>query len=133
METSAEARRRDDLRRVARQVGAGSGRQVDARTVTFVRHYEDAARIIVAEGTIPPMPEYADVLALAADMLSQAPRQLAGRPIATDPAFTPADTPRWTEIANAHEAIGPMFWGPRIALHEACAAIRTWIAERFSG
>ena len=34
METSAEARRRDDLRRVARQVGAGSGRQVDARTVT---------------------------------------------------------------------------------------------------
>jgi hypothetical protein len=50
VETSAEARRRDDLRRVARQVGAGSGRQVDARTVTSLCAKE---RVAVAAGNAP--------------------------------------------------------------------------------
>lgn len=94
---------------------------------TFVRHFEDAARIIAAQGTLPPLTEYDDVRALAADMLSK--KQIAARPRATDSAFTPSDSERWSAIRDAHAAIAPMFWGPRVPLDEACAAIGVWIAE----
>ena len=105
----------------------------DARSAaTFVRHYEDAARIIAGEATLPRLPEYADASALAADMLGQKPKQLAARPADADLAFSPADTPRWTEIRKAHDEIAPMFWGPRVSLDDACAAIREWVALRLS-
>ena len=29
-------------------------------------------------------------------------------------------------------AIEPMFWGPRVAIEEACAALREWIAEELT-
>jgi hypothetical protein len=96
---------------------------------SFVRHYEDAARIIAAEGTLPALPDYADVNALVADMLGQKPKQLVGRPTETAPAFTPADTTRWAEISKAHSDIAPMFRGARISIDEACRAIRGWIAR----
>jgi hypothetical protein len=95
----------------------------------FVRHYEDAARIIRARADLPPLVDYPDVAALAADMLGR--RQIAALPAPEDPAFAPAREPRWDAIRAAHAAIAPLFWGPRIPLDEACALIHAWAAEAF--
>lgn len=35
---------------------------------------------------------------------------------------------RWQQVQAAHTAIGPMFWGDRTALSDACEVIRAWIA-----
>lgn len=93
----------------------------------FVRHYEDAARIISARADLPPLADYADAAALAADMLRQ--KQIAAPPAPEDPAFAPVGGERWDGIRAAHAAIAPLFWGPRIPLDEACAAIRAWVAD----
>ncbi len=94
---------------------------------TFVRHYEDAARLVAAAPALPPLDGYADVRALAAEMLAQ--RQLAVTPTASDLAFAPNADARWDAIRRAHDAIAPMFWGPRIAIDDACDAIRSWVAS----
>lgn len=93
----------------------------------FVRHYEDAARIIRAQANLPPLVDYASVAALASDMLGQ--KQIAARPAPADPAFAPAKGGRWDAIQVAHVAIAPLFWGLRISLDEACAIIRRWVAD----
>jgi hypothetical protein len=93
---------------------------------TFVRHFEDAARVIAAAARLPPLKDHADVRALADDMLAQ--KQLAALPSSMDPAFEPAVGPRWQAIRAAHAAIGQMFWGPRIPIEDACARIREWTA-----
>ena len=95
----------------------------------FVRHFEDAARVIAAAARLPPLVDHAGVRALADDMLAQ--RQLAVLPSSTDPAFAPAAGPRWEAIRTAHAAIGQMFWGPRVPLEVACTAIRAWTAASF--
>jgi hypothetical protein len=97
---------------------------------TFVRHFEDAARVIAAAASLPPLEDHADVRALAGDMLAQ--RQLAALPSSMDPAFEPAAGPRWEAIRGAHAAIGQMFWGPRIPLEESCARIREWTVTLFT-
>lgn len=94
---------------------------------TFVRHFEDAARIIGAIADLPPLDGYADPNALALDMLSQ--RQIHAFPTIDDPAFMPMDDPRWHVIHAAHEAIGLMFWGERIDLDTACHVIREWVGS----
>lgn len=96
---------------------------------TFVRHFEDAARVIGAEASLPPLPEHAGIRALADDMLAQ--KQIAALPDSADAAFTPADGPRWDTIRAAHRVIDPMFWGPRVPLVEAGATIRAWTARIF--
>jgi len=58
-------------------------------------------------------------------------RQLAALPHATDPAFHVEDDERWESIHRAHDLIAPIFWGTRISLVEACAAIREWIRQTF--
>jgi len=58
-----------------------------------------------------------------------AQRQLASLPSSSDVALTPTKGERWDAIRAAHAAIAPMFWGPRVALDDACCAIRTWISE----
>jgi len=95
----------------------------------FVRHYEDAARIVRAKADLPPLADYPDVSALAADMLGR--KQVAALPAPEDPAFAPARGPRWDAIREAHAAIAPLFWGPRIPLDEACAIIRAWAVKVF--
>lgn len=95
----------------------------------FVRHYEDAARVIAAEATLPDLPEHQSVRALAEDMLAQ--KQIAALPTASDPAFALADAGRAKAIRVAHAAIAPMFWGGRVELESACVAIREWIQRRF--
>ena len=95
----------------------------------FVRHYEDAARIVRAKADLPPLADYPDVAALAADMLGR--KQIAALPTPEDPAFAPARGPQCDAIREAHAAIAPLFWGPRIPLDEACAIIRASAAEAF--
>jgi hypothetical protein len=99
----------------------------NAEPATFVRHFEDAARVIAASKDLPALTDYADVRVLASDMLGQ--KQLAALPSALDAAFTPDDGERWSAIRRAHNAISAMFWGPRIPIDEACEAIRGWVAS----
>ena len=105
--------------------------QVDRAPATFVRHYEDAAHIIAAAAELPALEGYSDVSALADEMLTE--RQIRQRPASDDPAFVPAADERWQQIRAAHTAIGPMFWGDRIALRDACEVIRAWLATELKG
>ncbi len=99
----------------------------DAEPATFVRHFEDAAHIIRAGDALPPLEGYKDVRALAAEMHAQ--KQLAALPSAQHPAFAAASTTRTDAIRKAHAEIAPMYFGKRISIDEACAAIRTWVAS----
>jgi len=98
----------------------------DRDPAAFVRHFEDAARIIAAADSLPLLDGYNDVSALADGMLAE--QQIRQRPVSSDPAFDPRDDGRWRDIRAAYTAIGPMFWGNRIDLDVACATIRAWIA-----
>lgn len=98
---------------------------------TFVRHFEDAAWIIRARDSIAPLGAYEDVAALAAEMLTQ--RQIAKLPTTLDEAFNPTETNRWHAVRHAHEAMGPMYWGARLSLDEACSEIRDWIGSEIGG
>jgi hypothetical protein len=93
---------------------------------TFVRHFEDAARLVQVVDQLPPLDGYAHVRALADDMLSR--HQLMTMPTADDPGLSPQDDTRWAAIRNAYRASQPMFWGPRVSIDDACAAIRAWLA-----
>jgi hypothetical protein len=93
---------------------------------TFVRHFEDAARIIKAEAKLPALADYPDVRSLADDMLSK--RQIRALPRSTDPAFALPKGARTEAIRRASNAITPMFWAPRLTLGAACTAIRRWIS-----
>lgn len=91
------------------------------------RHFEDAARIIEAEPTLPPLGGYDRPRSLANEMLAEG--QIRAMPSAQHPALTPDDSPRWDSIRRASNAITPMYWGPRIDLNFACSIIRDWIAR----
>jgi hypothetical protein len=98
----------------------------DAEPATFVRHFEDAARIIVHASELPSLDGYENARALALEMHAQ--RQIARVPAADDDAFRVVESPRWGAIRRAHAAIANMFWGPRIEIDSACESIRSWIA-----
>jgi hypothetical protein len=89
----------------------------------FVRHYEDTARILAGWDTLPPPPkDLPRLLQLLRDEDNKA------MPPANHPAFAPSpESERWEEIQAAWEAITPMFWGDRVPLDEATAAIRTFL------
>jgi len=101
-----------------------------AEPATFVRHYEDAAHVISKADNLPPLMDHADVRALAAEMVAQ--RQILAFPSPSNPALAPAQGPRWDAIHRAHTAIGQIFWGPRIAMDDACATMREWATATFS-
>ncbi|MCL4234253.1 MAG: nucleotidyl transferase AbiEii/AbiGii toxin family protein [Deltaproteobacteria bacterium] len=91
---------------------------------SFVRHYEDAARIIRALPSLPALDESPSQL--IDDMLRE--KQIRWRPDASDPAFNPkAEEPK--AVFAAYDAIAAMFWGERTSLTDACTAIRTWLTE----
>ncbi|MCC7139147.1 MAG: nucleotidyl transferase AbiEii/AbiGii toxin family protein [Planctomycetes bacterium] len=104
--------------------------RADAEAATYVRHYEDAARIIRALGALPPLPEHGDVRTLAAEMTAQ--RQLARVPVADDVAFEPSRLGHARQLHRAYVEVGPMFWGPRLSLDEAGTTIRGWIRTSLS-
>ncbi len=101
--------------------------RADVEAATYVRHYEDAARIVRAFGALPPLPEHRNVRTLAEEMTAQ--HQLARVPVADDPAFDPSRLAHRDRIRRAYEAVAPMFWGPRLSMDEACATIRTWVRD----
>jgi hypothetical protein len=96
-----------------------------ATPATFVRHYEDAARLIEGHTKLPPLEGYINVRALADEMLAQ--KQIVAMPAADDPALAPGDDARWAGIRGAHTAIGEMFWGPRLSVEDTTETIRLWI------
>lgn len=99
--------------------------RADTEPAKFVRHFEDAARIIT--GDLPTLADYGSVRALADEMREQ--KQIKKIPIATAPEFVPEASDRWNAIQGAHLAIGPMFWGERIPIEDACVTIRGWVAK----
>lgn len=99
--------------------------RAEAAPATFVRHFEDAARIIRARGSLPALVDYATARGLADEMLAQ--KQIAALPTSAHAAFNPGDDERWREVKKALDAIGPMFWGKRISIDDACGDMRTWL------
>lgn len=89
----------------------------------FVRHYEDAARIIGALDRLPSIETTA--LALAEDMLAE--KGIAALPSVDDPSLVLDDLEKRASVERAYTKIAPMFWGPRIPLDDACATIRAWV------
>lgn len=89
----------------------------------FVRHYEDAARIVEALPGLPAVAAGLDVL--VAEMLEE--RQLRVRPWVDDPAFVLAPGERTDEVRAAWEDLRPLFWGARVPLDEAGRRVRRWI------
>jgi hypothetical protein len=96
----------------------------------FVRHFEDAARIVRNVDQLPALSGYSGVVELAGDMV--AGKQLQSPPSSNHACLVPDDGERWAEIRAAHRAISPMFWGPRISIDEACAELRAWLASRIA-
>lgn len=98
---------------------------------TSRRHFEDAGRIVRSLSRLPALSGYSTVRALADEML--AAKQIVALPAATHTAFTPTTSDRWQAVRKAWEAIGPMFWGPRISLDEACADVGAWLHGELGG
>ncbi len=93
----------------------------------YIRHYEDAARIIQAEATLPLLEQSLQ------DTVKeiQSSLRLKRVPPADHPAFgEPA--PNEKELREAYAAIARMFWAPRLSLEEARRTIREWIGRHFS-
>lgn len=97
---------------------------------TFIRHYEDAVRIVRAEPALPPLRDIAGVRGLAEQMLAE--RQIAAMPAQEHVAFGLPPGERRGAVLRAHADIGHMFWGGRVGLDDACAALREWIATRLA-
>ena len=104
--------------------------RTDVEPATFVRHFEDAARVIRAEPSLPPLQGYAGPLALAKDMLAH--KQIVALPSPDDPAFTLQAGERTDAVRRAYAAIASIFWGPRLELDESCTIIRQWIERTFA-
>jgi hypothetical protein len=94
---------------------------------SFVRHYEDAARIIGLKESLPPLD--VGLASLADEMVAE--KQIARRPSADDRAFTLADEDARRALVEARQAIAPMFWGARRTLEEACEVIHAWVWAPF--
>lgn len=91
----------------------------------FVRHYEDAARIVLALDRLPS--SSVAIRDLMAEMVSQ--KDITTPPNASDPSLL-LDHPAKRELVQrAYTRIAPMFWGPRISLDAACGILRDWISE----
>ena len=102
--------------------------RADLPARAFVRHYEDAAAIIAALPTLPPVPGGLD--ALVSEMLEE--RQLRVRPSEDDPGFVLAPGERTDEVRAAWEDLQPLFWGARVPLDEAGRRVRGWIVAEIS-
>jgi hypothetical protein len=50
-------------------------------------------------------------------------------PTSDEPALSLRDTGKRAAVEAAYEKVAPMFWGRRIALDDACAVVRDWLAE----
>ena len=92
--------------------------------LTFVRHYEDAARIVRALDRLP-LSEI-PAINLVHDMLAQ--KDIAALPSPSDPSLLLDDPAKRSAVERAYTRISPMFWGARIPLDNACEVLRDWVA-----
>jgi hypothetical protein len=99
--------------------------RIEARR--FVRHYEDAARIVLADVAAP---DGYTVQSLAVDIFPGEPAAIPGR---THPALTLPDAERRREVQRAYDDLAGMCWGERLSLDEACAILRNWLAQNELG
>ena len=92
---------------------------------SFIRHYEDAARII------QQLEQFDRLAKPTKDLIDEMVqlRQIAKRPSPTDDAFVLGDTAKKLALEQAHASIAPMFWGPRVKIDEACETIRNWLSS----
>lgn len=88
----------------------------------FVRHYEDAARIIRFRQTLPET----DLAALVGMLADEDGKRM---PAADHAAFRPDASERWQEIEAGWTSIQRLYWGPRITLLEATACLRAFLQE----
>ena len=94
------------------------------RAASFVRHYEDAAKIALAE--IDP-PDGYRLETLAAEMVASG--GVLPLPPADHPALTLEHTGRRAELTAAHADLAGMCWGPRLTLADACRTLQWWVAK----
>jgi hypothetical protein len=90
---------------------------------TFVRHDEDAARIVRALDRLPR--SEIPVRTLVDDMLVQ--KDIAALPSPSDPSLMLHDPTKRAAMEQAYGRISPMFWGARIPIDEACQVLRHWV------
>ena len=95
----------------------------------FVRHYEDAARIIENVGGLA-LPDGRSVRELAGEMHEK--RQIAAIPNPTASWLCPADDEKWVELARASERIDSWFWSDRRSLVDCCAEIAHFIENEIA-
>lgn len=93
----------------------------------FVRHYEDAARILRAHARLPELENGLEALINA---LEAEDKKVMPSPQHT--ALNPDDSDEWKAIRKAWDEIAPMFWGERITLEDACAEIRAFLTRMSS-
>ncbi len=86
----------------------------------FVRHYEDAARIIETADDLA-LPNRISVRELAGEMYEKRPIAAIPTPMAS--CFCPSDDNKWSKLARAWERIDSWFWGDRRSLPDCCAKI----------
>jgi hypothetical protein len=91
----------------------------------FVRHFDDAARIVSSVAQLPPLAGYSSVFELASDM--RADGQLRALPSSMHEAFHPDTSARWQDIRRAHEVIAARSREAQTSLEDACQAVRSWI------
>lgn len=92
----------------------------------YIRHYEDAARIIEAAAGLPPLAE-----SLEATAQRMAPSLRRKRIAPADHVAFSAKPPNEGALRDAYAAITPMFWSPRLSLDDARSAIREWLRRHF--
>lgn len=86
---------------------------------SFVRHYEDAARILASDAVAPKV----ELRRLLDEMRET--RDIRDWPDWDDSSFNPAADPeRWAGLEAAWTATGPIFWGERIGLRDCAREIR---------
>lgn len=94
------------------------GIQKEKPPVAFVRHYEDAARIIACEKDLPALTE--------GDLAKLRTKHLVKLTPLDNSFLLPAED-RLPDLERAHSGIGNMFWGERISIEACCTRIRDWV------
>lgn len=107
----------EKLEAVARRFEAGK------EPASFVRHYEDVARILRVWDELPAIG-----MSLAELIAEMAAKDKTRVPGADHAAFRFDADERWDPVVHAWRSIDPMFWGPRVELHDACDSIRRFLA-----
>lgn len=97
--------------------------RAEMRADSFIRHYEDAARIIMGIGCLPRIE--INPAELAKEMYFC--RDILNFPAPDDPAFTLTDEKKLASLMESFHKINPMFWGPRLSIEESCSTIRSWL------